>query len=90
MIDTNSIQPGPIDPGTCCHPTIERIGIQKAPVPPFRLYLVTCTVCGTTLATSTLRRARPVADAPDEIENDFDIEVEEPAGRIPPPRRKAG
>jgi hypothetical protein len=85
MISENDIRPGQIDPGSCCHPTIERIGIQKAPVPPYRLYLVTCTTCGTTLATSTLRMGRSVVNAADDVE----IEVEEPAGRIPP-RRKAG
>jgi hypothetical protein len=64
MIDHNDIRPGDVDPGSCSHPAIVRIGIQKAPVPPYRLYLVTCRSCGTTLATSTLRKERSFADAP--------------------------
>ena len=34
---------------------IARIGIQKSPFPPFRLHLVNCLLCGTTLTTKSLR-----------------------------------
>jgi hypothetical protein len=46
------------DPGSCGHRKFHRVGIQRAPVPPFRLYLLTCRDCGTTLATQTLRGRR--------------------------------
>lgn len=43
------------DPASCPHARVQRIGIQKAYPIPVRLYLVTCTRCGTTLTTRTLR-----------------------------------
>jgi len=49
------------DPGSCAHRRFNRVGIQRAPVPPFRLYLMTCRDCGTTLATQTLRGRRESA-----------------------------
>ena len=40
-----------------------RMGIQEFPFEPFRLYLVTCRDCGTTLTTKTLRRGDADPDA---------------------------
>ena len=53
------------NPASCPHRTFGRVGIQRAPVAPFRLYLLTCRDCGTTLTTQTLRarRARSVRTA---------------------------
>ena len=45
-------------PADCPHDRVQRIGIQKTPFPPYRLYLVTCRACGTTVSTTTLRRRR--------------------------------
>lgn len=46
------------DPGTCPHERVLRIGIQKSPSKDWRLYLVTCRRCETTLTTRTLRDLR--------------------------------
>jgi hypothetical protein len=46
-------------PAICRHARVARIGIQESPAAPFRLYLVTCRDCGTTLTTETLRRSHP-------------------------------
>jgi hypothetical protein len=43
------------DPADCGHVRLRRIGIQRSPLSPRRLYLVTCRDCGTTLTTRTLR-----------------------------------
>lgn len=48
--------PGRTDPASCSHGRLVRIGIQKSPLPPFRLYLVTCLICGTTVTTASLRK----------------------------------
>ena len=45
------------NPGACAHRRLLRIGIQESPAEPFRLHLVTCRDCGTTIATESLRRA---------------------------------
>jgi len=47
-----------VDPGTCSHERVVRIGIQKSPTREWRLYLVTCVRCETTLTTRTLRDLR--------------------------------
>jgi hypothetical protein len=44
------------DPATCTHGRLRRIGIQKSPLSPHRLYLVTCLFCGTTVTTISLRK----------------------------------
>ncbi|HEU4395917.1 MAG TPA: hypothetical protein VFS92_10145 [Planctomycetota bacterium] len=49
--------------GPCRHPRLTRIGIQESPFEPFRLYLVTCRDCGTTISTKTLRREDADRDA---------------------------
>jgi hypothetical protein len=46
------------DPGRCRHRRFLRAGIQRAPLPPYRLYLLTCRECGTTLTTQTVRNRR--------------------------------
>ncbi|MCK6479148.1 MAG: hypothetical protein HUU06_08705 [Planctomycetaceae bacterium] len=46
------------DPGSCPHDRVRRIGIQKSPRRDWRLYLVTCVLCETTLTTRTLRERR--------------------------------
>ena len=47
------------NPEGCPHRRLLRIGIQESPRAPFRLYLVTCRDCGTTLTTESLREERP-------------------------------
>jgi len=42
----------------CPHHWLNRAGIQRFPVPPYRLYLLNCRSCGTTLSTWTLRIER--------------------------------
>lgn len=54
----------PVSPDACRHGRIRRLGIQKADVWPFRLHLVTCAGCGTTLTTETLRGLRKRERAP--------------------------
>ncbi len=56
MIDARHPVPPHGNPSACRHRTFLRVGIQRAPVPPFRLYLLTCRDCGTTLTTQTVRR----------------------------------
>jgi hypothetical protein len=65
-------------PEGCCHPRLQRTGIQKFPFPPHRLYLVTCRECGTTLTTLSLRMVREAfaSASPSEEEEE--------------PRRRAG
>ena len=49
----------------CRHCRLARAGIQRFPVPPYRLYLLSCRSCGTTLSTWSLRIDRLAeADAP--------------------------
>jgi hypothetical protein len=43
--------------------SLDRAGIQRFPVPPYRLYLLHCRSCGTTLSTHTLRKEKPRAEA---------------------------
>jgi len=45
-------------PAVCRHRRFKRVGIQRAPLPPYRLYLMTCRDCGTTLTTQTIRGRR--------------------------------
>lgn len=58
MIDARTPRPPDGNPSGCRHPTFRRVGIQRAPVPPYRLYLLTCGNCGTTLTTQTIRGRR--------------------------------
>ena len=51
-----SLAPFDRSPTVCRHVRVRRIGIQESPAAPFRLYLVTCRDCGTTITTTTLRR----------------------------------
>jgi len=53
------------NPAACRHRRLLRIGIQESPAAPFRLYLVTCRDCGTTLTTESLRGDRAPASAAD-------------------------
>jgi hypothetical protein len=82
---TPSSQDG--NPASCGHARFQRIGIQKAPVPPYRLYLMTCRACGTTLATMTLRRVRE--SVPAAVREDGSSDDRDDDGRAPV-RRKAG
>jgi hypothetical protein len=50
--------PAGADPGTCAHPRLARLGVQEIAEAPFRVHLVTCAVCGTSLATESLRILR--------------------------------
>lgn len=61
MIDARSSVPPHGNPSVCRHRSFLRVGIQRAPIPPFRLYLLTCRDCGTTLTTQTVRRRREAA-----------------------------
>ena len=56
MIDPRD--PRSRSPAACRHRTFIRVGIQRAPLPPYRLYLLTCRDCGTTLTTQTIRGRR--------------------------------
>ena len=47
----------------CSHRLMDRAGIQRFPVPPFRLYLLHCRACGTTLSTHSLRIEKPRRNA---------------------------
>lgn len=61
MIDARRSRPPEGNPSHCLHRTFIRVGIQRAPVPPYRLYLLTCGDCGTTLTTQTIRGRRESA-----------------------------
>lgn len=50
--------PRPVDPATCPHARSVRLGIQRFPFPPYRVYLLRCLACETTLTTGSLREAR--------------------------------
>lgn len=50
------------DPATCPHRRLRRIGIQRSPVSPRRLYLLTCLDCGTTITTRSLRDKRDLLE----------------------------
>jgi hypothetical protein len=50
--------PEPIDPADCVHERSCRLGIQRFPFPPYRVYLLRCLFCETTLTTGTLREFR--------------------------------
>ena len=63
MIDLRNRLPKDPDPGECRHGSLQRLGIQRFPVEPFRYYLMTCRACGTTLTTATLRRCRETKTA---------------------------
>lgn len=52
------------DPSACRHRRLLRIGIQESPSEPFRLYLVTCRDCGTTVTTKSLRRYKSSTASP--------------------------
>jgi hypothetical protein len=42
----------------CDHVRLRRLGIQRMPFPPYRVYLLVCRSCGTTVATQSIRRRR--------------------------------
>jgi hypothetical protein len=48
----------PVDPSLCPHERSVRLGIQSFPFPPYRVYLLRCHACETTLTTGSLREAR--------------------------------
>ncbi len=54
----------PIDPAGCSHLRACRLGIQRFPFPPYRVYLLRCLACETTLTTGSIREMRRPA-APD-------------------------
>jgi hypothetical protein len=82
-------KPEAMNPDSCRHLRFQRIGIQRAPVPPHRLYLMTCRVCGTTLATASVRRLRSVVPAGGDDDGSADDRDDEGPGRNLP-RRRAG
>ncbi len=47
-----------MDPSTCTHERSVRLGIQRFPFPPYRVYLLRCRACETTITTGSLREAR--------------------------------
>ena len=49
-------RPSPVS--ECRHLVCQRLGMQESPVEPFRLHLLLCTHCGTTLTTERLREER--------------------------------
>jgi len=57
MEQSLTVPPYTRNPAACRHRRLVRIGIQESPAAPFRLYLVTCRDCGTTVTTETLRRS---------------------------------
>lgn len=64
MIDARPVRSPAGDPAGCRHRRFQRVGIQRAPLPPYRLYLLTCRDCGTTLTTQTVRSRREGGKAP--------------------------
>jgi hypothetical protein len=51
-----------IDPATCAHARNTRLGIQRFPFPPFRVYLLRCQRCATTITTDSMRELRNRSD----------------------------
>jgi hypothetical protein len=47
-----------VDPSDCSHLRACRLGIQRFPFPPYRVYLLRCLSCETTLTTGSLREIR--------------------------------
>jgi hypothetical protein len=66
MIDARNARPQGSGSAGCRHRGFTRVGIQRAPLPPYRLYLLTCRDCGTTLTTQTIRNRRDESDANEE------------------------
>ena len=64
MIDARHIRSPASDPARCRHRRFLRVGIQRAPMPPYCLYLLTCRDCGTTLTTQTVRSRRDAGKPP--------------------------
>jgi hypothetical protein len=52
----------PLDPSRCSHLRATRLGIQRFPFPPYRVYLLRCLTCETTLTTGSLREMRKAGD----------------------------
>jgi hypothetical protein len=50
--------PAPADPGVCAHGNFVRLGVQEIAEAPFRVHLVACGLCGTSIATESLRVLR--------------------------------
>jgi len=54
-----------VSPSDCPHARLVRLGIQRFPFPPYRVYLLRCAACSTTLTTGSLRdQKRTPAPAP--------------------------
>lgn len=53
----------PLDPSSCSHERSCRLGIQRFPFPPYRVYLLRCLACETTLTTGSLREMRKPGDS---------------------------
>ncbi len=51
----------PLDPAHCMHARACRLGIQRFPFPPYRVYLLRCLACETTLTTGSMREMRKPA-----------------------------
>ena len=63
MNDARNARPAVPGPVGCRHLRFTRVGIQRAPMPPYCLYLLTCRDCGTTLTTLTIRDRRHASRA---------------------------
>lgn len=63
MINARNPRPNQPAPVGCRHLRFTRVGIQRAPLPPYCLYLLTCRDCGTTLTTMTIRNRRDASRA---------------------------
>ena len=53
-----------VDPSTCPHERSCRLGIQRFPFPPYRVYLLRCLACETTLTTGSIRESREGRSTP--------------------------
>ena len=47
-----------LDPADCSHLRSCRLGIQRFPFPPYRVYLLRCLACETTLTTGSIREMK--------------------------------
>jgi hypothetical protein len=56
-----SVLAEPLDPARCSHLRACRLGIQRFPFPPYRVYLLRCLACETTLTTGSMRDLRKPA-----------------------------
>jgi hypothetical protein len=53
-----------VDPADCAHTLNIKLGIQRFPFPPFRVYLLRCARCDTTLTTGSMREQKQRGERP--------------------------